>query len=138
MKTWSRNNILWQNAPRRVPTASILLLLLLNMCRLQTAVAQEDTEMMLDTIVVSRLHSGSKYKIRIYPNATHEVLFFTANGEENKVYQLFLFDVEGKLVKQTAVNNRQTGFLSKFTKGNYVYEVFSDDERIENGNIVIR
>ncbi len=91
-----------------------------------------------DTIVINRSHSNKKHTIKLYPNATHEVLFFTAIGEEDKIYQLFVFDMEGKLVKQTTVRNRQTGFISKFNKGNYVYEIFSNDERIENGNVIIR
>lgn len=91
-----------------------------------------------DTIVVSKKQGNNKYKIKIYPNATHEVLFFTVSGEEKKIYQLFIFDVDGKLVKQTAVRDRQTGFLAKLNKGNYVYEVFSDDERIENGDVVVK
>lgn len=137
MKTWLHKNIFGNNSSGHIPAVPCLLVLLLNICTLQTLVAQEGVAIQ-DTIVVNKLHSGNKYKIKIYPNATHEVLFFTANGEEGKVYQLFLFDVDGKLVKQTAVNNRQTGFLSKFIKGNYVYEVFSNDERIEDGSIVIK
>lgn len=115
-----------------------LLLLSLHLFLLQKAPARESSSNIQDTIVVSKLHGSSKAKVKIYPNATHEVLFFTAAGEEKKVYQLFLFDVEGKLVKQTAVNNRQTGFLSRFAKGNYAYEVFSNDERIEDGSIIIK
>lgn len=91
-----------------------------------------------DTIVINKTQGNNKYKIKLYPNATHEVLFFTAVGEENKIYQLFIFDVDGKLVKQTAVRNRQTGFLAKLNRGNYVYEVFSNDERIENGSVVVK
>jgi hypothetical protein len=91
-----------------------------------------------DTIVINKTQGSNKHKIKLYPNATHEVLFFTANGEENKIYQLFIFDVDGKLVKQAAVRNRQTGFLAKLNKGNYVYEVFSNDERIENGKVVVK
>lgn len=130
MKTGSHKNII-------APFTTTFLLLLLNVCSLKATVVQACV-VNQDSIVVVKMHTGGKCKIKIYPNATHEVLFFTASGEENKVYQLFLFDVEGKLVKQTAVRNRQTGFLSKFTKGNYVYEVFSNDERIEDGSIVIK
>ncbi|HJU45628.1 MAG TPA: T9SS type A sorting domain-containing protein [Chitinophagaceae bacterium] len=137
MKTsWLYKKSFRQHKYCPAPVIPCLLFLLLNICSLQS-LAQEDAAIQ-DTIVVNKLHSGTKHKIRIYPNATHEVLFFTANGEEGKVYQLFLFDVDGKLVKQTTVNNRQTGFLSRFTKGSYGYEVFSNDERIEDGNIIIK
>ena len=130
MKTLLRENIF-------VNSIATGLLLLLMLCSIKPAEAQKGIDNQ-DTIVVNKLRGGNKYKVKIYPNATHEVLFFTASGEEDKVYQLFLFDIEGRLVKQTAIHNRQTGFLSKFTRGSYVYEVFSNDERIENGNIVIR
>ena len=80
---------------------------------------------------------SKKYKIRIYPNATHEVLFFSANGEEGKIYELFVFDMDGKLVKRIQVRNRETTLLKTFQKGSYMFEVFSNDERIENGSMLI-
>ncbi len=91
-----------------------------------------------DTIVISKAQGNKKYKIKLYPNATHEVIFFTAVGEEGKIYQLFVFDMESKLIKQTMVRNRQTSYLTKFNKGEYTYEVFSDDERIENGSVIVK
>ena len=91
-----------------------------------------------DTIVVSKNQVNKKFKVKLYPNATHEVLFFTATGEEDKVYQLFLFDLESNLVKQTRVRNRQTSFISRLSRGEYLYEVFSNDERIENGRVSVR
>jgi hypothetical protein len=66
------------------------------------------------------------------------VLFFSASGQSGKVYQLFLFDIDGKLVKQVNIRNRQTTVLNKIEKGNYVFEVFSDDERIENGQVIVK
>lgn len=91
-----------------------------------------------DTIVVNKQVTSKKYKIKLYPNANHEVLFFNASGEEGKIYQLFLFDVEGKLVKQANIKNKQTTVLNNIAKGSYLFEVFSDDERIENGQVIIR
>lgn len=90
------------------------------------------------TIVVTKTTTSKKYKIRIYPNATHEVLFFTASGEAGKVYQLYIFDIEGKLVKQTQIGNKQTTLLTNFFKGHYTFEVFSDDEKIESGTMLIK
>ena len=91
-----------------------------------------------DTIVITKSQTNKKYKIRIYPGATNEVLFFTASGESGKVYQLYVFDMDGKLVKQTQIHNKETTLLADFVKGNYMFDVFSDDERIENGTMVIR
>ena len=57
---------------------------------------------------------------------------------KEKVYQLFLFDVEGNLVKQANIKNKQTTVIDNIEKGNYLFEVFSDDERIENGQVIVR
>ncbi len=91
-----------------------------------------------DTILVQKLVNTKKYKIKLYPNANHQVLFFSVNGEDGKVYQLFLFNVEGKLVKQVNIRNKETTVLNNMGKGNYLYEVFSEDERLENGQVFIR
>ena len=69
---------------------------------------------------------------------TFVVLFFSASGEDGKVYQFYLFDMDGKLVKQTQIRNRETTLISKIEKGTYLFEVFSDDERIENGNLTVK
>ncbi|MGB8192308.1 MAG: T9SS type A sorting domain-containing protein [Chitinophagaceae bacterium] len=91
-----------------------------------------------DTILISKTQSSKKHKIRLYPNADNKVLFFSASGEPGKVYQLFLFDMEGKLSKQIQIRNKETTVLTNIVKGNYLFEVFSDDERIENGQVLIR
>jgi hypothetical protein len=91
-----------------------------------------------DTILINKAQTSKKYKIKLYAGATNEVVFFTASGETGKVYQLFLFDLDGTLVKQTQIRNKQTTVLANFNKGNYMFEVFSDDERIENGTLVVR
>ncbi len=91
-----------------------------------------------NNILVQKQVTSKKYKIRLYPNATQEVLFFSASGDEGKVFQLFLFDVDGKLVKQVNIRNKQTTALNNIEKGNYLFEVFSDDERIEAGQVIVR
>ena len=91
-----------------------------------------------DTILISKSQSSKKHKIRLYPNADHRVLFFSANGEPGRVYQLYLFDMDGKLSKQIQIRNKETTVLTNIVKGNYLFEVFSDDERIENGQLVIK
>jgi hypothetical protein len=91
-----------------------------------------------DTIVINKAQTSKKYKIKMFPSATGEVMFFTASGEQGKVYQLYLFDLDGKLVKQTQIRNKETTLLTNFLKGSYTFEVFSDDEKIENGTVEVR
>lgn len=113
---------------------SLVILLSLHM----PARASHDPAAVNDTIVISKSQTSKKYKIKIYPSATNEVLFFSASGESGKVYQLYVFDMDGKLVKQTQIRNKETTLLAHFVKGNYMFDVFSDDEKIENGTMVVR
>src|ERR1700712_5262695 len=91
-----------------------------------------------DSIVINKLLTSKKYKIKIFPGANHEVLFFNATGDDGKVYQFYLFDIDGNMVKQTQIRNKQTTILTNFNKGSYTFEVFSDDEHIENGTLTIK
>ena len=91
-----------------------------------------------DTIYITKAQTNKKYKVRMYPNAQHNVLFFSASGQSGKVYQLYLFDIDGRLFKQTHIRNKETTVLTNIVKGNYTFEVFSDDERIENGVLTIK
>jgi hypothetical protein len=91
-----------------------------------------------DTILVSKSQTSKRYKIKLYPNATHEVLFFSAIGEDGRNYQLYLFDMDSKLVKQVSIRNRETTVLTDISKGNYLFEIFSDDEQIENGQVTVK
>jgi hypothetical protein len=91
-----------------------------------------------DTILINKTLTSKKHKIRLYANADNSVIFFTASGEPGRVYQLYLFDVDGKLNKQIQIRNKETTVLTNIIKGSYLFEVFSDDERIENGQLVVR
>lgn len=92
----------------------------------------------IHSIQVSKGQTSKKHKIRLYPDARQQVLFFSANGEEGRVYQLFLFDMDGRLVSQAHIRNKETTVLTTIAEGNYLFEVFTDDERIENGQLTVR
>ena len=92
----------------------------------------------IHSIQVSKAQSSRKHKIRLYPDARQQVLFFSATGEAGKVYQLYLFDMDGRLVNQAHIRNKETTVLTTISEGNYLFEVFTDDERIENGQLTVR
>jgi hypothetical protein len=102
------------------------------------AVPSRSFGQLADTILVQKQVNNKKHKIKLYPNANHQVLFFSASGEDGKVYQLFLFNVEGKLIRQANIRNKETTVLNNIMKGTYLYEVFSVDERLENGQVIVR
>jgi hypothetical protein len=91
----------------------------------------------IHTILVNRSQISKKYKIGLYPDARNQVLFFSASGVEKKVYQLYLFDMDGKLVSQASIRNRETTVLTNIPNGNYLFQVFSNDERIEDGQLTV-
>lgn len=92
----------------------------------------------IHSIQVSKSLTSKKHKIRLYPDARQQVLFFSANGQDGKVYQLYLFDMDGRLVNQAQIRNKETTVLTTISEGNYLFEVFTDDERIENGQLTVR
>jgi hypothetical protein len=131
MKTKLANN---RSVRATVYFLSLSILLFIHSSSLQA----QSTASTNSSIVVQKKLSSKKYKIKLFPSASQEVLFFNAVGDAGKVYQFYLFDLEGKLVKQTQIRNRETTMLTNFLKGDYTFEIFSDDERIENGIVAIR
>ena len=92
-----------------------------------------------DTIVIHKQQVGSrKHGIKLYPDANHQVLFFSAKGSYGKAYQIYIFDIDGRLVKQANIKYKQTTVLENIEKGDYSFEVFSDDQRIEQGKVTVR
>jgi hypothetical protein len=91
-----------------------------------------------DSIYIQKAFSSSKYRVKLYPDAYHQVLFFSASGREGKAYQLFVFDVSGNLVRRANIRNKETTMLGNMEKGIYLFEVFSNDERIGNGRLFVR
>ncbi len=91
-----------------------------------------------DSIYIQKAFSSSKYRVKLYPDADHRVLFFSASGREGKAYQLFVFDVSGNLVRRANIRNKETTMLGNMEKGIYLFEVFSNDERIGNGQLFVR
>jgi hypothetical protein len=97
-----------------------------------------DTSSIIHSIRVNKALISKKYKIGLYPDASHQVLFFSAEGGDKRVYQLFVFDMDGKLARQATIRNKETTILTELSDGNYLFEVFSDDERIENGQLIVK
>lgn len=133
-----KTNVPLRNFFRRLFVCSAVLMLLGSAQPSYAGGANPSAAGLRDTILINKTLTSKKHKIKLYANADNSVVFFTASGEAGRVYQLYLFDVDGKLNKQIQIRNRETTVLTNISKGSYVFEVFSDDERIENGQLVVR
>jgi len=91
-----------------------------------------------NVMMVTKTLNNKKHKVRLFTASDNKTLLFTVNGVEGKQYKLFVFDLEGKLIMQSAILNRETGILPEITAGNYLYEVFVEDTEVENGQLKIK
>lgn len=55
----------------------------------------------------------------------------------NKV-EFYMFNVEGKLIKELSINGSGKVSITKLEKGLYTYDFFSKDERIKSGKIELK
>lgn len=102
------------------------------------SVSNASASLNTDTIFIQKNSVVKSHRINLYPDANQKVVFFSVRGEEGEVYQLYVFDIDGKLVKQAESRNKETIVIKGIKKGSYLFEVFSDDKRIGNGQIAIR
>jgi hypothetical protein len=91
-----------------------------------------------DSIIITKVTTSKAYDVKLYTNASNKVLFFSVNGVENKVYELAIFNQENNKIKELHLRNRQTSLIAQLPKGTYVFHVYSDEEQIEKGNLVVK
>jgi hypothetical protein len=89
------------------------------------------------SIKINRSLVSKKYRIRLYADMKQEAVFFSASGPKQKYYQLYLFDLAGRLISQASIAHKQTTLVEMKTKGTFLFEVFSDDEKIESGEVLV-
>ena len=94
--------------------------------------------MSADSIFIRKQVISRAHKISLYTDANQKVVFFSVKGEEGRSYQLYVFDMEGKLVTRTEIRNKQTTVIKEMEKGTYSFDVFSDDMKIGNGQMTVR
>ena len=112
------------------------LFLTLCVCLVTTTLANHTPA--ADTIDIEKHTVKQSFRISLYPDANQKVVFFSIRGSEGKAYQLYVFDIEGKLVKQAETRNKETIVIKNINKGVYHFEVLSDDIHIGNGKIAVR
>ena len=78
------------------------------------------------------------HKFRMHSDCNGQALLLTVSGRAGKNYQLYLFDMDSRLIAQAAIRNHETTVLNNISKGNYLYEIFIEDEQIETGQLRVK
>jgi hypothetical protein len=86
--------------------------------------------------VDQRMQPVKKNVVRLYPNPSYGKLSVTALT--SKPLHFYIFDMEGTLVYQAVLNNKDRKSIDNLKKGTYLYDVFETDVSIEEGKIIVK
>jgi hypothetical protein len=89
-----------------------------------------------DGILITIWNSSGKYSINFSARPGNELLF--GAPKTNEQFNLYIFDVEGNLVSTLTVKDMQSKIISNLKRGNYSFEIFRADERVENGALEVK
>lgn len=89
-------------------------------------------------VVITKNLNSKKHRIKLFTASDAKTILFTADGVDGKHYTLFVFDLDGKLVTQSVIRNHETGILPVISAGGYLYEVFVEDQKVENGQLTVK
>ncbi|HEY4154951.1 MAG TPA: hypothetical protein VGM24_05980 [Puia sp.] len=89
-------------------------------------------------VVITKNLNSRKHKIRLFTASDSKTLLFTVDGVAGKHYTLFVFDLDGKLIAQSAILNHETGILPLIHSGGYLYDVFVEDHKVESGQLTVK
>lgn len=81
--------------------------------------------------------ADGKSAVKLYPNPSYGKVSVSANMPSSSLH-FYVFDLEGTLVYQTVLNNKDRKTIEHLKKGTYLYDVFENDESIEEGKITIK
>ena len=98
----------------------------------QTAFEQTGNMISVDT----SLAKGGKNVVKIYPNPSYGKL--SVSAVTSSTLHFYIFDVDGTLVFQAVLNNKDRKVIDNLKRGSYLYDVFENDESIEEGKIIIK
>lgn len=106
-----------------------------------SVLAQKDINLANNTISgnspeIKAKEGPKKNVIKIYPNPTFGK--FSVSANTSLPLHFYIFDLEGTLIYQAVLTDKQKKTIDNLKKGTYLYDVFEKDESIEEGKIVIK
>ena len=77
-----------------------------------------------------------KNNVRLYPNPSPNGTI-TVNSTVNVPLHFYVFDLEGTLLHRLTLKGKEQKTITNLERGTYMYDVFKNDESIEQGKIIV-
>ncbi|MDB5199112.1 MAG: hypothetical protein JWO92_1075 [Chitinophagaceae bacterium] len=68
----------------------------------------------------------------------NDALTISVKTSKNINIRFYMFTVEGRLIKELNIYGSKRISITQLEKGIYIYDFFSNDERLKNGKIELR
>jgi len=81
--------------------------------------------------------SRNNSAIKIYPDILKRSMHVVAKDEEKQM-DFFVFDLNGTIIQQFKLKEKDHIRINGLARGKYIYRVFAGDEEAANGNFEIR
>jgi hypothetical protein len=91
-----------------------------------------------NSVMITKNLNNKKHKVKLFTASDYKTLLFTVDGVVAKRYILYIFDLDSRLIAESAILNKETGILPAIPAGTYHYEVFAGDSKVENGQLKIK
>ena len=91
-----------------------------------------------DTLLVNKYSENKNYSVRIFQDVEKKFLLVSVDNSTPLECHFFMFDMDGKLVTKADISSQEITIFEHIKKGNYFFEIFNQDERIENGKLSVR
>ena len=78
-----------------------------------------------------------KAAIRLYPNPSTDGTIQVVSNTAGKL-NFYIFDVDGTLLHQAVIAEKQKHVITNLKKGIYTYDAFYNDEGIDHGKLIVK
>lgn len=97
----------------------------------------ESDQPVADSLFIKPFFTGKKNVVRLYPNPTFDGSI-NINAHTDKELHFYIFDVDAVLLYRTTLKGEEKRVIPDLKKGVYTYDVFENDESIEQGSIIVK
>jgi hypothetical protein len=118
--------------------ATFILFVTLGLCSAaysQSAVRQASSVTVYE--IRGKSGPGKEDVVYIHPNPSTDGTIQVVSRQNGELH-FYIFDLEGTMVHQSVFKNKQKQTIQNLPKGIYTYNVFANDESIEEGKLTIK